>query len=172
MLDTNPISGIRKPPNSKARERRVSRLEFDHVFHAARFAPDLQTIIQLAVETGMRRSEILDLEWRFIDISKRVAWLPVTKNGDTRTVPLSLKATQTIDALPRRTDGKLFKKTVRVCQVHFSAQCDAPVMHTKWKREKGASPQGNLSVIRFCRIFASTTCDMNASVRWLKVGST
>ncbi|MGF6599692.1 integrase [Paraburkholderia sp. GAS448] len=110
MLDTNPMSEIRKPPNSKARERRVSRQELDYVLHAARFAPDLQTIIQLAVETGMRRSEILSLEWRYIDLSKRVVWLPLTKNGDARTVPLSLGATKTLDALPRRTDGKLFKK--------------------------------------------------------------
>ncbi|MGF6637047.1 tyrosine-type recombinase/integrase [Paraburkholderia sp. MM6662-R1] len=110
MLDTNPISGIRKPPNSKARERRVSRQELDYVLHAARFAPDLQTIIRLAVETGMRRSEILNLEWRYVDLSKRVVRLPLTKNGDTRTVPLTLEATKTLRSLPRQTEGPLFSK--------------------------------------------------------------
>lgn len=110
MLDANPMSEIRKPPNSKARERRVSRQEIECVLHAARFAPDLQTIIRLAVETGMRRSEILGLEWRYIDLGKRVVWLPLTKNGDARTVPLSLEATKTLEALPRHSDGKLFTK--------------------------------------------------------------
>jgi integrase len=110
LLDTNPMSQIRKPPNGKPRERRISQQELSCILHAARFAPDLQAIIRIALETGMRRSEILGMEWRYVDLEKRVVWLPLTKNGDSRTVPLSLDATNTLRALPRRVDGKLFSK--------------------------------------------------------------
>ncbi|ASV99010.1 tyrosine-type recombinase/integrase [Paraburkholderia aromaticivorans] len=110
LLDANPMSEIRKPPNGKPRERRISRQEVSQILHAARFAPDLQAIIRIALETGMRRSEILGMEWRYVDLEKRVVWLPLTKNGDTRTVPLSLEATRILEALPRRADGKLFSK--------------------------------------------------------------
>ncbi|MBW5805868.1 tyrosine-type recombinase/integrase [Burkholderia sp. COPS] len=110
LLDTNPMSEIRKPPNGKPRERRVSQQELNYILHAARFAPDLRAIIRIALETGMRRSEILGMEWRHIDLERRVVWLPLTKNGDSRTVPLSLDAVKTLEALPRRTDGKLFSK--------------------------------------------------------------
>ncbi len=110
VLDSNPMSEIRKPPNGKPRERRVSEQELRHILHAARFAPDLQAIIRIALETGMRRSEILGMEWRYVDLEKRVVWLPLTKNGDSRTVPLSLDAAKTLEDLPRRADGKLFSK--------------------------------------------------------------
>ena len=40
----------------------------------------------------MRRSEIAELRWRFIDLDRRVAHLPDTKNGNARDVPLSTKA--------------------------------------------------------------------------------
>lgn len=110
LLDTNPMSEIRKPPNGKPRERRVSQQELSCILHAARFAPDLQAIIRIALDTGMRRSEILSMEWRYVDLEKRVVWLPLTKNGDSRTVPLSLDATRTLEALHRRADGKLFSK--------------------------------------------------------------
>ena len=49
----------------------------------------------------MRRSEILALSWAHIDIPGRAAFLPVTKNGRTRKVPLSSVAIQILETLPR-----------------------------------------------------------------------
>ena len=40
----------------------------------------------------MRRGEILSLDWQNIDFKKRIAFLPLTKNGTSREVPLSSKA--------------------------------------------------------------------------------
>ncbi|MBY4721438.1 tyrosine-type recombinase/integrase [Ralstonia mannitolilytica] len=110
LVNTNPMRDIRKPSNSKPRERRVSRHELSRILHAARFSPDLPAIITLAIETAMRRSEILSLEWQHVDLEKRVLWLPLTKNGDSRTVPLSVEATKTLAARPRQTEGKVFSK--------------------------------------------------------------
>lgn len=45
-----------------------------------------------ALETGMRRGEILSLEWHNIDFERRIAFLPLTKNGANREAPLSSKA--------------------------------------------------------------------------------
>ena len=110
LVSTNPMREIRKPSNSKPRERRVSRQELGRILHAARFAPDLQAIITLALETAMRRTEILSLEWQHVDLEKRVLWLPLTKNGDSRTVPLSVEATRTLAARPRQAKGRVFSK--------------------------------------------------------------
>ena len=44
--------------------------------------------ISFAIETGMRRSEILGLEWHQVDFNRQTALLPITKNGSTREVPL------------------------------------------------------------------------------------
>jgi integrase len=112
----NPFELIRKPQAQNARTRRLtektattgsmSGTEVDHI-KAASESPTLAAIIDLAIETAMRRSEIVALEWEHIDLESRVAHLPMTKNGSARDVPLSPKAASLLAALPR-TGGKPF----------------------------------------------------------------
>ncbi|WP_232317478.1 tyrosine-type recombinase/integrase [Ralstonia insidiosa] len=45
-----------------------------------------------AVETGMRRGEVLAVDWEYIDFRRRTAYIPKTKTDTPRTVPLSSKA--------------------------------------------------------------------------------
>lgn len=104
----NPVEAIRKPQPKNSRTRRLEALpvvsektgvtsgkeianEIEHII-AATHSLVLPTIILLALETAMRRSEIAELRWRFIDLDRRVAHLPDTKNGNARDVPLSTKA--------------------------------------------------------------------------------
>ena len=42
----------------------------------------------------MRRGEILGITWECVDFDSRTVHLPITKNGSSRDVPLSSKATQ------------------------------------------------------------------------------
>lgn len=51
-----------------------------------------KTIIILAIETGMRRGEILGLNWSDISHNRRVISLTMTKSGSGREVPLSQRA--------------------------------------------------------------------------------
>jgi integrase len=54
-------------------------------------APALQpaeTIVTLALSTGMRRGEILDLKWENFDLQDRRITLVRTKNGECRVVSL------------------------------------------------------------------------------------
>jgi len=44
--------------------------------------------VALAIETGMRRSELLGLQWSNVNLDQRIALLPLTKNGESRAVPL------------------------------------------------------------------------------------
>jgi integrase len=53
----------------------------------------------------MRRGELLSLRWEHIDLQGRTAFLPDTKNGDSRTVPLSSAAVQVLAELPRHISG-------------------------------------------------------------------
>lgn len=43
----------------------------------------------IALNTGMRRGEILGLKWRDVDIKRNVLYLRNTKNGDKREVPVN-----------------------------------------------------------------------------------
>ncbi len=62
-------------------------------------------MIRLAVETGMRRGELLAIRWADVNLPARRLQLRVTKNGRSRTVPLSPAAVQVLAGLPRRGDA-------------------------------------------------------------------
>jgi len=47
----------------------------------------------------MRRGEIVSLQWENVDLKRRVAHLPATKNGDARDVPLSPRAVAVLQAV-------------------------------------------------------------------------
>jgi integrase len=93
----NPILDVNKKGfNSEQRERRLDGEEEMALLKAAHSrqvgTPYMGLTIILAIETGMRAGELVNLTWDKIDFSSRIATLPVTKNGKIRKVPLSHKA--------------------------------------------------------------------------------
>ena len=54
-----------------------------------------------AVETAMRAGEICGLTWGEIGPEQKTAHLPMTKNGNARTVPLSIEARRILTQIPR-----------------------------------------------------------------------
>jgi integrase len=69
--------------------------------------PLLKQLVVLAIETGMRRGELLGLRWEHVHLAKRIVHLPITKNGESRDVPLSRRATDTITDLFKRKQPKI-----------------------------------------------------------------
>ncbi|MGH8291204.1 MAG: site-specific integrase [Steroidobacteraceae bacterium] len=84
--------------------------EEQRLFVACRKARNVWLVhfVAIAIETGMRRSELLGLEWANVNIERRIAYLPVTKNGESRGVPLSSRSVSIIRALPVSTNGRVF----------------------------------------------------------------
>ena len=62
----------------------------------------LASAIVLAVETGMRRGELLTVRWCNTNLEARTIYIPFSKSGRSRTIPLTLLAQETIQKLPRR----------------------------------------------------------------------
>ena len=73
------------------RERRLRSGELERLIKAARTCrnPYVIPIISLAVETGMRRGEIISIQWDNLDLEKRTLLIPHSKNGYARTIPLT-----------------------------------------------------------------------------------
>ena len=67
----------------------------------------LWPIVVLAIETAKRRGEILGLRWEHIDLGRKTAFLPITRNGSPRHVPLNDKALDMLKGVPRDTQGPL-----------------------------------------------------------------
>ena len=106
MLSSNPVDRVKMPPSSPARNRRLEDGEFDRLEEAARQTknPHIWPVIVFAIETGMRRGEILGLRWEHVDLDRRIAYLPLTKNGSSREVPLSTKAALVLARQRQRND--------------------------------------------------------------------
>ena len=105
----NPVQMVRKPQSPQARARVLADEEVTKLLQAleptGRRSHWTKPVVQLALATSMRRGELLSLRWEHIDLQGRTAFLPDTKNGDSRTVPLSSTAVQVLAELPRHISG-------------------------------------------------------------------
>lgn len=105
LIPTNPISDVKFPKKPPPRDRVPTLAEFEALELSA--GPDLANdtarayhAFLFACETAMRAGEIVGLTWRYVDLDRQVAHLPVTKNGHARDVPLSKAAVGLLRALP------------------------------------------------------------------------
>ena len=124
---TNPLASVVMPKPGKGRERRLRPGEEAALLAAAAgIDPGLPRIIQWALETAMRRGEIAGLSRRLVSVEHRTATLLDTKNGSTRTVPLSSRA---IAALPPgdyggASDAPVFGATADWMTRKFTEACE------------------------------------------------
>ncbi len=61
----------------------------------------LKSIVVVAVNTGMRYSELLGMTWPQVDFDSGFINLPDTKNGEERNVPMNSVVQETIKRLPK-----------------------------------------------------------------------
>ncbi len=96
-ISSNPVSLVKKPASSPARKRRLQGDELELLQRALLKARNdgFRDVVGFALETAMRRSELLALTWSDIDLESGIARLLEGKNGHGRSVPLS-KAAQDI----------------------------------------------------------------------------
>lgn len=93
-LVQNPVANIRKPSPGKGRDRRLTPDEETRLRNAVTnySNPMLGWIFEIALETGMRSSEITGLRLGQVDVKRRLIRLTDTKNDDSRTVPMTKHA--------------------------------------------------------------------------------
>jgi integrase len=138
-LETNPVSVIRRPRENRARNRRLSpgdeRRLLDELapsprddhgrFEAGGSRNEwVRPVVIIAIETAMRRSEILSLRWADVFLDDRYVRLHDTKNGEARDVPLSSRAVATLSGLPRHISGRVFPITPDALKKVFVRACE------------------------------------------------
>jgi integrase len=133
----NPVALVARAKANAARERRFKDDEEERLLAALEVQPRnaqgrfqgmqciwVKPLVILAIETGMRRGELLNLEWRYVDLKRRVLYLPSTKNGEGRGIPLSRKAVAVLTELPRAIDGRVFPITADALKKSFARACE------------------------------------------------
>jgi integrase len=118
----NPVSLVRRPKLPRGRDRRLLPGEEEKLLQAAGYP--MREMIILAVDTAMRAGELLKLRWENVDLKVRTARLLDTKNGEDRTVPLTIRAVQTLASMPRHIDGFVLPRLGSDCVSHrFQTVC-------------------------------------------------
>lgn len=104
----NPVGKVKKPTLPRGRDRRLAPDE-EAVLLAACDASKskwLGTMVRLALETAMRQGEFVGLAWDDVNLDRRTIFLRETKNGSSRTVPLSSRAVEVLRSWQATTGGK------------------------------------------------------------------
>lgn len=116
----NPVRQITLPSPSKVRGQRLP--EGAEASLMAALAKTrvwyLRPLIMLALETGMRRGELLALEWSNIDLDARLANLLTSKNGHSRSIPLTPRAAYIISRIEMR-DSRVFPVKVNAVRLSW-----------------------------------------------------
>jgi integrase len=127
---SNPIESIRLPREDNARSRIFFEGEERILLQAldpkdqgegrhGRINCWIKPIVEFALETAMRRGEILALRRENINLADQVALLPLTKNGASRHVPLTRRAVKILLDLPHAINGQVFPITANALKLAF-----------------------------------------------------
>jgi len=94
------VRRVKLLPENNRRLRYLSKVECQALVDAC--APHLRPIVVTALNTGMRKEEILSLEWdRNIDLKHGFILLEKTKNGERREIPINNTLRETLQGLVR-----------------------------------------------------------------------
>jgi|TARA_Y100000294_G_scaffold176768_1_gene200138 integrase len=107
----NPCQNIPMPPTSKPRNHVVSKAELASLL--SELTPVMASIVELAFETAMRRSEILNLSKKDLNLEDRTLDIINAKTGD-RICPLTSRAIEILGVVANRAlneESKLFQVT-------------------------------------------------------------
>jgi integrase len=109
LMETNPCTRVTKPKASTEVVRFLSDDERAALLEACKASDsaDLYPFVLFALTTGARKGEIAGLEWAQVDLKRRWAIFPRTKNGDSRGVPLTT-AVCALLADRKRDDDRVF----------------------------------------------------------------
>lgn len=90
-ISENPCASLTKLKENPGRDRVLSPDEIHCLLATCRQSRSryLYTIVLIAITTGARQGEILNLEWKHVDFDNKLAYLKETKNGRPRSISLS-----------------------------------------------------------------------------------
>jgi integrase len=177
-IDKNPLADVRRPVEPPARKRTITQHEVRLMLRALGHAPGTPRSVSqavavcflLALRTGMRAGELCSLQWR--NVGPFACYLPMTKTGVPRDVPLSAKAwflierlrgwddasvcglaSQTLDALFRRAR---VRAGLSGFTFHDARHTAATRMAARMRNGGGSAQQ---AVMDLCKVFGWVKMD-------------
>jgi len=101
LLEESPMQGIKFLRENNARTRYLSLEECQRLI-ASCMAPHIRAMVSVALHSGMRLGEILNLRWYDLDFSSGFILVRDSKNGESRHVPMDATLFALFRAYPHR----------------------------------------------------------------------
>lgn len=115
-----------KKDAKKARARKWITREQWAALHAE-LPPHMQRMATFAIETGLRKSNVLGLSWDRVDLDRKFVWVEgdETKSGEAIAVPLSIGAINVLTSLERHGPWVFTYrgKPIKTVKTAFQAAC-------------------------------------------------
>ena len=108
-LEDSPMRKVSKPSLPRGRVRFLDDDERGRLLKSCRESDNeyLYTVVVLALSTGMRKSEIMGLTWKDVDLNQKRITLHETKNNEIRVLPITGHALELLKAQVKRIDTDL-----------------------------------------------------------------
>lgn len=103
-LKSSPADGVKRVKESRGRVRYLTADERAALLREAN--DTLRVYIVAALHTAGRRGELVGLRWKDVDFRAGTVTFRDTKNGDSRTVPMTAKLRALLHSLTRPLDGE------------------------------------------------------------------
>ena len=117
----NPVTGVKRPRPNPPRVVRLSQKAVSALIQSceASTEPLLAPIVRFALETGMRRGEILNLQWKDVDQKQRRIYINMSKNGLGRCIPASQKALEALGRAETQGESSIFPIAPESMRKHY-----------------------------------------------------
>jgi len=100
------MKGLKFLRENNARQRYLSLEECERLIEAC-ISPRVRAIVVIALHTGMRLGEILNLRHSDLDFGSGLILVPDSKNGEPRHIPMDSTVSSLLVDYPRRSDSDL-----------------------------------------------------------------
>jgi len=98
-VDKNPVSFVKL---SKENNKRVRWLTEEEEARLLAVLPsDYHPLVQVALHTGLRKSEQLNLRWSDVDFKRKLLTVRESKSGEPRHIPMNQVVIEALQSLPR-----------------------------------------------------------------------
>ena len=127
-LPDNPVRNIHSLSEPRGRIRFLSDDERSRLFEAVRQSNwnKLYLLVLLAITTGARKGELVNLRWSTVDLDKQTAFVSTTKNGQPKVLPLTDSVVVELQKLTQQDDSLIFNSEITV---------DSPFcFYKQWKK--------------------------------------
>ncbi|KJV71493.1 tyrosine-type recombinase/integrase [Orientia tsutsugamushi] len=157
LIDRNPTLKIDKH-KMQARERRLSYDEMSKFLHVlcGEATPLIRDFALLALYTGARKTNVLEMEWDNIDFVRKIWHIPKTKNGKAQNIPLTDEIIEILQARKLTSKSKWVLSTDRSKSGHLENP------YRRWYKICKKAGIKNLRIHDLRRTFASCMGDAGA----------